>query len=388
MTSKRKLKIAWANEGLGFNYTGWRQKDMPIDASTNIDFYVKHAKLAEQGLFDFMFLFDISHVGAGNFPHFLSKFEGVSIMSALSMVTTHIGLAPTIATSYADPFTVARQIASLDKISRGRAAWNAITSNLGGTANHSRTYLQKADLYPMHREFLEIVSGLWDTYEDDAFIRDKSSGVFFDPLKMHSLNYKGRYFQVSGPLNISRSVQGRPVIITAGTSSALMENSSKYADVLLAPRVDVEPVPGYYLEATKRFSNEIKSRVALAGRSPEDFLVMAMQTPLVGETEAEAEEKFQELQSTLPSNYVIPKPIFFGTAEKVADQVEQWYKSGAIDILLIRQDHLSGLQDFVELVVPILQDKGIFRREYESNTLRGNLELSYPENRYAAIRKP
>jgi FMN-dependent oxidoreductase (nitrilotriacetate monooxygenase family) len=376
MMNKKQLKIGSVTEGIGYNYMGWRHPDMPANASENIDYYVKQAKLAEKGKFDALVLFDVSHVGPGNIPHYLSMFEGVSIMSALSMVTTHIGLSATIATSYADPFTVARQIASLDKISNGRAAWNAITSNPGGLANYSRTHLSKADLYPMQKEFIEIVEGLWDSYEDNAFIRDKARGIFFDPQKMHPLNYRGKYFSVDGPLNISPSIQGRPVIFQAGTSSDLMNIAAKHADGSLTLGDD--------LESAKIFSKEIKRRVVLEGRLPEDYLIMPMQTPLVGRTEKEAEEKFQELQSLMPL-YRIPKPLFFGSAEKVADQIQEWYEAGAMDMLLVRQEYPSGLEDFIDLVVPILQDRGIFRTEYESNTLRGNLELPYPENRYAKM---
>ncbi|WP_336758107.1 LLM class flavin-dependent oxidoreductase [Paenibacillus sp. USHLN196] len=180
---ERKLKLGGIIDGVGWNYTGWRHPHIPADASENIEYYVQKAIQLEQGKFDLIFLADVSHIGPGMIPHYLSMFEGVSILSALSMVTHSIGLTATIATSYADPFTVARQIASLDKISKGRAGWNAITSNPGGLANYSRSHLKKADLYPMKKEFLEIVEGLWDSYEDDAFIRDKERGVFLTRVR-------------------------------------------------------------------------------------------------------------------------------------------------------------------------------------------------------------
>ncbi|MCM3790823.1 NtaA/DmoA family FMN-dependent monooxygenase [Domibacillus indicus] len=374
MKEKKQLKIGGIIDGVGWNYIGWRHPDMPANASESIDYYVQKAKRLEEGKFDMIILADVSHIGPGMIPHYLSMFEGVSILSALSMVTHSIGLTATIATSYADPFTVARQIASLDKISNGRAGWNAITSNPGGLANYSRTHLSKADLYPMKKEFLEIVEGLWDSYEDDAFIRDKKRGVFFDPQKMHALNYRGNYFSVNGPLNISRSIQGRPVIFQAGTSPDFMNIASKHAEGVL--------VSGEDLEHAKAFSQELKRRVKLEGRSPNDFLIMPTQNPIVGRTEKEAEEKFQELQSLMPM-YRIPKPEFFGSAEKVADQIQHWYEAGAMDLLLIRQELPSGFDDFIDLVVPLLQERGIFRKEYESNTLRGNLGLPYPENRYS-----
>lgn len=176
MKEKKKLKIGAIVDGVGWNYMSWRHPDMPANASESIDYYVQKAKRLEEEKFDMIFLADVSHIGPGMIPHYLSMFEDVTILSALSMVTHSIGLTATIATSYADPFTVACQMASLDKISNGRAGWNAITSNPGGLANYSRTYLSKSDLYPMKKEFLEVVEGLWDSYEDDVFIRDKKSG--------------------------------------------------------------------------------------------------------------------------------------------------------------------------------------------------------------------
>ena len=375
MKNKKQLKIGVIVDGVGWSYTAWRHPDMPANASESVDFYVRKAKRAEEGKFDMVFLADVSHIGPGNIPHYLSMFEGVTILSALSMATSRIGLAATIATSYADPFTVARQMASLDKISNGRAAWNAITSNPGGLANYSRRHLSKGDLYPMNKEFIEIVEGLWDSYEDDAFIRDKESGIFFNPRKMHPLNYRGKYFSVDGPLNISRSPQGRPVIFQAGTSETFMDIAAKHAEGVL--------INGDDLHYAKQFSEELRRRVALARRSPEDILMMPTQHIIVGRTEMEANEKYQELKRLSPPGYFTPKPPFFGSAETVADMIDHWHQMGAMDLLLLRQEHPSGIDDFIELVVPILQDKGIFRREYESSTLRGNLGLSYPENRYA-----
>ncbi|WP_434400591.1 NtaA/DmoA family FMN-dependent monooxygenase [Planococcus sp. 11815] len=371
---KRKLKLGGIIDGVGWSYTGWRHPDMPADASENIYYYVEKAQQLEGAKFDTIFLADVSHIGPGMIPHYLSMFEGVSILSALSMVTHSIGLAATIATSYADPFTVARQIASLDKISNGRAGWNAVTSNLGGLANYSRTHLSKSDLYPMKQEFLEIVEGLWDSYEDDAFIRNKATGEFYDPRKMYALNYRGNNFSVDGPLNISRSRQGRPVISQAGTSSDFMDIAAKHAEIIMAP--------GDNIDYLKRYTAELKRRVKDQGRSPEDLLMMPSHSPIIGRTEKEAEEKLKEIESLMPVGHRLPRPKFMGSVENVAEQIEQWYKAGIMDILLIRQDHPAGFEDFIQLVVPILQEKGIFRTEYEDNTLRGNLELPYPENMY------
>ncbi|MEJ5961463.1 NtaA/DmoA family FMN-dependent monooxygenase [Pedobacter immunditicola] len=369
MNDRKKLKLAAIIDGTGWNHVGWQHPDMPSDASESIEFYVQQAKLAESAKFDTLFLIDVSHVGAGNIPHYLSMFEGVTIMSAISMVTKNIGLSATFSTSYADPYGVARQILSLDKISKGRASVNAITSNPGGMVNFSRGHLTREDQYPMQKEFMEILLGLWDTYEDGAFIRDKENGVFIDPYQMHTLNYRGAYFSVDGPLNISRSVQGRPVLYTAGTSDKFIEHASSYTDGAF--------IFGNTLQETLAVANKLKQRLVAKDRRPEDFILATQQNPIVGRTEKEAKDKFMEMMRLYPQNS-IPLPLFFGSAEKVADQVQQWYEVGAMDMLMIRQDHPYGLRDFIDLVVPILQERGIFRTAYESDTLRGNLGLPKP----------
>ncbi|KQS92095.1 LLM class flavin-dependent oxidoreductase [Chryseobacterium sp. Leaf394] len=365
----KKLKLGAVLDGLGWNHMAWQHPAMPSDASENLDFYIKQAQLAESAKFDTLFLVDVSHVGPGNIPHYLSMFEGVSIMSALSMVTKNIGLSATIASSYGDPYSAARQILSLDKISKGRASLNAITSNPGGMVNFSRGHLSKRDQYPMNKEFIEIVLGLWDTYEDDAFIRDKESGIFLNHHKMHHVEYRGDYFSVEGPLNISRSVQGRPVLYTAGTSENFMEIATSYTDGVFTY--------GYDGEDTSALANRIRQKLIAKQRRPEDFIISISQNPIVGETEKDAIDRYMELMQLSPRNS-LPRPKFFGSAEKVADQVQKWYEIGAMDMLLIRQDHPHGLRDFIDLVVPILQDRGIFRTEYEADTLRGNLEIPNP----------
>jgi FMN-dependent oxidoreductase (nitrilotriacetate monooxygenase family) len=365
----KKLKLGAVLDGLGWNHMAWQHPDMPADASENLDFYIKQAQLVESAIFDTLFLVDVSHVGPGNIPHYLSMFEGISIMSALSVMTKKIGLSATVSSSYGDPYSTARQILSLDKISRGRASLNAITSNPGGMVNFSRGHLGKSDQYPMNKEFIEIVLGLWDTYEDDAFIRDKETGIFLNHNKMHNIHYRGDYFSVEGPLNISRSVQGRPVLYTAGTSENFMEIATRYTDGVFTY--------GYDWEDTMALANKIRQKLVAKQRRPEDFIISISQNPIVGETDKDALDKYRELMSLRPQNS-LPRPQFFGSAEKVADQIQKWYESGAMDMLLIRQDHPHGLRDFIDLVVPILQDREIFRTEYEADTLRGHLEIPNP----------
>lgn len=372
MNNRKQLKLAATLDGLGWNFVGWQHPDMPADASENLDYFIQQAKMAEAAKFDSLFLVDVSHVGPGNIPHYLSMFEGTTIMSALSVVTQKIGLSATVSTSYADPYNVARQLLSLDKMSRGRASINAITSNPGGMVNFSRGHLSRADQYPMQKEFMEIMLGLWDTYEDDAFVRDKKNGIFLNPYKMHKVNYRGKYFSVEGPLNISRSVQGRPVLYTAGTSDSFIENATTYADGAF--------IHGSNMQETAAMANKVRRRLIEKGRSPADYVITTQQNPIVGKTEQEAIDKYMELMKLIPNNS-IPLPIFFGAAEKVADEIQEWHKQGAMDMLILRQDHPHGLRDFIDLVVPILQERGIFRTEYEADTLRGNLGLPIPSFR-------
>ncbi|SDL51755.1 LLM class flavin-dependent oxidoreductase [Pedobacter antarcticus] len=372
MNNRKKLKLAAIIEGTGWNHTAWQHPDMPADASENIDFYVKQARLAEDAKFESLFLIDVSHVGAGNFPHYLSMFEGVSIMSALAMKTERIGLAFTASSSYTDPYNIARQALSLDKISKGRASLNAITSNPGGMVNFSRGHLSRSDQYPMHREFLEILMHLWDTYEDDAFIRDKENGIFLNPEKMHLTNYSGKYFSVEGPLNLSRSVQGRPVLYTAGSSSTFVDIATTYTDGAF--------IGGFTKEAVEVTSNALRHKLEEKNRDPYNFIIATSQNPIVGRTEAEAHKKYLKLVQLNPYQR-IPPPLFFGSAEQIADDIQEWYEEGIMDMLMIKQDHPHGLRDFIELVVPILQEREIFHTDYEEQTLRGNLELPNPSFR-------
>lgn len=369
MNNKKQLKLAAIIEGTGWNHSSWRHPAIPADAGENLDFYIQQARLAEEAKFESLFLIDVSHVGPGNIPQYLSMFEGVSVMSALAMKTERIGLSLTASTSYADPYTLARQVLSLDKISKGRASLNAITSNPGGMVNFSRGHLGKADQYPMHKEFLEILLGLWDTYEDDALPRNKETGVFLDSRKMHRVNYRGQYFSVDGPLNLSRSVQGRPVLYTAGNSANFIEMASSYTDGAF--------MMGPNLEETVRTVQALHQKLREKEREPENFLCAVSQNPIVGRTDDEAVEKYQELAALMPG-YRIPPPAFIGSAERVAGQIQQWYEAGAMDMFMVRQDHPFGLRDFIELVVPILQARGIFHTDYAADTLRGNMELPKP----------
>lgn len=440
MGAKRTLRLGAVIHGVGGNSSGWRHPDMPADASVNIEFYKREAIKAEEGKFDFIFIADGLYITEKSIPHFLNRFEPVTILSALGAVTSNIGLVGTLSTSYSEPFTVARQFASIDHISGGRAGWNVVTSPLEGSALNfgGKPHPSHPERYRIAEEYLEVAKGLWDSWEDDAFIRDKESGVFFDPAKLHRLNHQGEYFSVQGPLNIARSKQGQPVIFQAGSSDSGRNLAAKTADAVFTGPESIEEAKAFY--------RDVKERIAQQGRNPEHTLIFPGIGPVIGRTEAEAEQKYRQIASLVTieqaldylgrffehhdfSQYELdapfpdlgdfgsnsfrsttdrikrrakeqqltlrevalqaatPRNAFIGTPERIADLLQQWFEEEAADGFIVGASDPNGLHDFVELVVPILQERGLFRTEYESDTLRGNLGIPFPENRYAAARK-
>ncbi|OPA80508.1 monooxygenase [Paenibacillus selenitireducens] len=437
MTKQRQLKFGAIIHGVGGNMSGWRHPDAIADASVNFNFYKEQAQKAEEGKFDLVFIADGLFINEKSIPHFLNRFEPITILSALAAVTSKIGLVGTLSTSYSEPFTVARQFASLDHISHGRAGWNVVTSPLEGSAlNYGKTIEQHpkhADRYRIAAEYLEVTKGLWDSWEDDAFVRNKETGQFFDPSKLHTLNHKGEFFSVQGPLNIARSKQGQPVIFQAGSSDAGKNLAAKEADAIFTGHPSIEEARNFY--------QDVKSRAAGYGRSGDEIVILPGIGPIVGRTEEEAERKYQEIASLVTienaldylgrffehhdfSQYPLddtfpdlgdlgsnsfksgtdrikkeakennltlrqvalqsatPKPQFIGTPEQVADQIQEWFEAGAADGFIFATAYPGALHDFVDGVIPILQDRGIYRTDYESDTLRGNLGLAVPENRY------
>ena len=434
--ARKSLKFGALIHGVGGNVSAWRHPEVPVDASVSFPFYRKQALKAEEGKFDLVFIADGLYINEKSIPHFLNRFEPITILSALAAVTSKIGLVGTLSTSYSEPFTVSRQFASLDHISGGRAGWNVVTSPLEGSAlNYGKTEHPSHDeRYRIAEEYLEVAKGLWDSWEDDAFVRDKESGVFFDPAKMHRLNHKGRYFSVQGPLNIARSKQGQPVIFQAGSSESGKTLAAKEADAVFTG--------GESLEEAKAFYQDVKRRAVQFGRSEDDIVILPGIGPIVGRTEEEAERKYEEIASLVSIenalNYLgrffehfdfsrfpldepfpdigdlgsnsfrsgtdkikrnakeqgltlrqvalqaaTPRGEFIGTPEQIADRIQRWYEEGAADGFIIHSNLPSGLSDFVDLVVPILQERGIYRKDYESDTLRGNLGLPIPANRYS-----
>lgn len=435
MGKRKQLKFGAIIHGVGGNISGWRHPEVPADASVSFDFYRQQAQTAEKGKFDLVFIADGLYINEKSIPHFLNRFEPLTILSALAAVTSKIGLVGTLSSSYSEPFTVARQFGSLDHISGGRGGWNVVTSPLeGSAANYGKdSHPTHDERYKIAEEYLEVTRGLWDSWEDDAFVRDKESGVFFDPSKLHRLNHKGEYFSVQGPLNIARSRQGHPVIFQAGSSESGKKLAGKAADAVFTGHETIEEAKAFY--------KDVKDRAVAEGRSADDIVILPGISPIIGRTEEEAERKYQELAELVSienalnylgrffehhdfSRYPLDEPFpdlgelgsnsfrsgtdkikktakeqgltlrqvalqsatprgaFIGTPEKIADLIQQWHEEEAADGFIIHSSVPSWLNDFVDLVVPILQERGIYRTEYESDTLRGNLGLPIPVNRY------
>ena len=439
MTQQRKLRLGTFLGGTGSNMASWRHPHAVADATINLDYFKTLTRQAEAAKFDFAFFGDGLYISEKSHPNFLNRFEPLTLLAALAMVTTHIGLAATLSTTYSEPYTVARQFASIDHLSNGRAGWNIVTSPLEGSAlNYSKPAHPEHDLrYRMAQEFVDVTTGLWDSWEDDAFIRNKATGVFFDAAKMHRLNHTGEFFSVQGPLNIARSRQGRPVLIQAGASEAGKAFAARVADAIFTSQ-------GSLAEAVQ-FAQDVKRLAAQYGRNPQEVLIFPGCSPIVGHTVAEAERKYQEIASLvdipdalhylgryfndidftqfdldapfpdlgdfarngwesttdklkhlakaehltlrqLALRTTTPKSAFIGTPTHIADTMQEWFEAGAADGFMISGAVLpDGLTDFIDHVVPILQARGIFRTAYEDDTLRGNLGLPKPANRYTAV---
>jgi FMN-dependent oxidoreductase (nitrilotriacetate monooxygenase family) len=434
----RQIKLGFILHGNGRGWGDWRHADAQPNASTDFAYYKRQAQAAERGKFDFLFVADSVYITAKSSPHYLNRFEPLTILSALAAVTEDIGLVGTLTVSYSEPFNVARQFASLDHISGGRAGWNVVTSWLeGSAANFSKqAHLAHDVRYQLADEYLEVVRGLWDSYEDDALTHDKASGQFIDASKLHALDHKGTFFSVKGPLNIARGPQGQPVIFQAGASDDGKNFAARQADAIFVTSQSFEDAKAYY--------GDVKARAAAFGRDPEQLLIVPAARPLIGETREHADALFSELSGLESIDYAVsmlarpfdeydfkqhdldapfpeqafaagansqqsaqerirtwlraepltlrqvalrfstPRDEFVGTAVDVANALEKWFTQRAADGFMLFESLPGQLEVFVEKVVPLLQERGLFRLEYEGETLRDRLGLAFPINRYAA----
>lgn len=437
MSKPTPIRFGLMLHGAGGHMNSWKHPAGPADASVNLSFYIDTARKAEANGIAFAFVADGLFINEKSIPHFLNRFEPISILSALAVATSKIGLAGTISTSYSDPFTVARQFASLDLISSGRAGWNVVTTPLEGTAsNYSRQHPDHALRYEIADEYLEVTQGLWDSWDEDAVVRNRETGQFFDPSKLHTLNHKGRFFQVAGPLNIGRSAQGQPVIFQAGSSDAGVGLAGKYADAVFTHSPN--------LEATRAFLRQVKASAVAQGRQGSDVKIFPGIGPVVGATQEEAEAKYQAIRELLTvdealaylgryfdhhdfSQYPLDEPFpelgeigrnsfrsttdrikadakergltlrqvaleaatprsqFVGTGERVADEIIRWVDEGAADGFILGFPVLAqGLDDFVTHVIPVLEARGRYERTLPGATLRDHLGLPRKASRYAA----
>jgi len=440
MSTPRKLKLGFILHGVGRTWGDWRHPDRDVTASTNFGFYARQAQLAERGKFDFLFVADSLSITEKSSPHYLNRFEPITILSALAAVTHRIGLVGTLTVSYSEPFNVARQFSSLDHLSGGRAGWNVVTSWLGDTAaNFSKSEHPAHDVrYRIAAEYLDVVQGLWDSWEDDAHVGDKATGQFVDPDKLHRLDHQGEFFQVRGPLNIKRSVQGQPVIFQAGASEDGRSFAAQRAEAIFCSPQTLEEAQEYY--------RDVKARAQGFGRKPAELAILPALSPVIGRTEAEAEANFAELvalgsletglgflsrsfndhdfsvydldgpfpevadigknsqQSAtdrilaqvraenltlrqIAQRLATPRGKFNGTPDQVADQIQEWFEHEAADGFVLFETLPGQLDLFVDAVVPVLQARGLYREDYEGETFRDLLGLPFPENRYTVARK-
>ena len=439
MAASQQLRLGAFMRPVSIHTGAWRYPGAFADANFNFAHLRRFAQTLERGRFDAFFMAD--HLAVLNMPlealqrsHTVTSFEPFTLLSALAGATQHIGLIATGSTTFDTPYHIARRFASLDHLSGGRAGWNIVTtSNPDAALNFGlETHMEHGERYARAREFYDVVTGLWDSFADDAFVRDVEHGIYFAPAKMRVLNHKGKYYSVRGPLNIARPVQGWPVIVQAGASEAGRQLAAETAEVVFAA--------GSTLANGQRFYADIKGRMRKIGRNPEHLKILPGALVVVGDTIEEARRKRARLDGLV--NYAnaiaslsialghdasqfdpegplpqIPESnasksgrermielakrenlsvrelalrvggyaglSFVGTPHSIAEQMQEWLFTAGCDGFNVMFPYLpEGLDDFVDRVVPELQRRGIFRSDYEGTTLRENLGLPRPANRH------
>lgn len=433
---KKQIKLGAFLMQTGHHIAGWRHPDAAAEASFSFQHYADLAKRAEAAKFDAVFLADSVGVRQpDNSALFRSAraahFEPLTLLSALAAVTHKIGVIGTASTSFNEPYTLARQFASLDQLSNGRAGWNLVTSSSGEEARNFglETHYAHQTRYQRAQEFHDVVTNLWDSWDDDAYVGDKAQGIYTKPHSLRPLNHRGEFFSVAGPLNVTRSAQGHPVVVQAGASEAGRSLAAATAEVIF--------VAHQTLEEGQQFYKDIKNRVAAFGRNPDHTLIMPGAFPVIGESRAHAQEKFEQLQELIHPEVGLalvssllgidlqgvdvdsPLPAIpetegaksrrqllldlagreqlsirdlylkiagarghwqlVGTANDIADQLQLWFESGAADGFNIMAPWLpGGLIEFIDHVLPELRRRGLFRSEYSGSTLREHLGLPIP----------
>jgi len=446
--NRKKMHLGMSIRGLGYHPAAWRHPDVPADGTLRFEHYARSAQAAERGKCDMIFFADGIGIRERDIPrgslarsgYEIVEMEPMTLLPALAVVTEHIGLITTASTTYNEPYNIARKFATLDLISKGRAGWNVVTSWSEAEAkNFNRE--QQVDYetrYARAAEFVDVVKGLWDSWEKDAFVFDKQSGQFLDESKMHVLDHKGQFFSVRGPLNVGCLPQGHPVVVQAGASEQGRELAAATADIVYA----VHPTKA----VAQTFYADLKGRLAKYGRSNDDLKILPALRPVVGRTAQEARAKYDQLQELLDplvglarlnqafgdlSSYPLDGPVpldklgpaelrsismqllervkrqkptirelyqevagmggfcLIGTAADIVDVMQDWFENDACDGFNITPTHLpGGCEDFVAMITPELQRRGLFRKEYEGKTLRENLGLNPVVSRYARKSSP
>jgi FMN-dependent oxidoreductase (nitrilotriacetate monooxygenase family) len=444
MAKRRQMSLGLSIANIGYHHAAWRHPDVPAAGAMTFAHYRRCAALAEMGKFDFIFLADTASVRSLDKPTFARdreleqvKHEPLALMAALSAITTKVGLVPTVSSTYTDPYNIARGVGALDHLTHGRAGWNLVTGFCGDEArNYGYDKVPEPEVrYARAAEFVDVMHGLFDSWDDDAVMRDKATGVFFDRSKMHMLDHRGRFFKVRGPLDLPPLPQRRPPLFTAGTSEESQELAARCADVVYAGKVTLEDARSYYAS--------VKRRLARYGRTPDELLILPGIMVYVGDTRQEAQDKFDRLQGLLTEEHGLgllasyglpdyrghdldaPLPdlppgveVFgqyasvalakarqdglsirqlyqmvgggfwslraIGTAADIADLMEEWVSTGAADGFNLQPPCVPiSAEDFVARVIPELQRRGLFRHEYEAGTLRDRMGLKAPVSRYA-----
>lgn len=416
--------------GTGVHVGAWRLPEAEYEPD-DFQLQLRLAKRAEAAKFDMVFLADTLATTASSPPGALSRLDPLTIMAALASTTTHIGLAATATTTYLQPYLLARQFASLDHISGGRAAWNIVTGlNPEAAQNFSlASYPDKEQRYGMAAEFVEVMKGLWDSWEDDAFLKDKERGIPFDFSKFHTLDHKGPHYQVKGPLNLRRPPQGYPVIVQAGASATGIDFAARYAEIVFTVQED--------METTKTFGARVRAIAQEAGRDPNSIKIVPGICPIIAENVEASKDLLARMASyanptaamqmlaqrldlpavaDMPLDGPVPNiplekrrghaitllgiakkydfnlrqlrdyasaanghRLIFGNPEQIADDLEEWFISGAADGFILHLPFVMGpMERFCDDVVPILQKRGIYRKDYSGRTLRDHLGLARP----------
>jgi FMN-dependent oxidoreductase (nitrilotriacetate monooxygenase family) len=432
-----RIRFGLSLRGAGYHSAAWRHPDVPARAEIDIAHYIRVVKAAEAARFDLVFSADALGLReesedreALKRTSRVSRLEPITMLSALAVATERIGLVATASTSYNEPFHVARKFASLDHISAGRAGWNVVGSWSDNEARNfgREQHFDYAQRYGRAKEFVDVVRQLWNGWEPDALIRNKQTGIYFDPAKLHVLGHKGKHFTVRGPLNIERPPQGWPLISQAGQSDEGQELAAATADMVFTAQQSLEGAQAYY--------RSVKDRMAKYGRHPDHLKILPGVLVVTGATEAEAKEKFDYLQSLVDervglahlsgmlgdlSGYPLDGPVpdisdprkiasigklmrevahsgdltirqlylamapgrghkvLVGSGEQIADTLQAWFEGYAADGFNLAPAILpEGIEDFAAHVVPVLQQRGLFRTEYEGATLRENLGVPTP----------